>query len=469
MKQENPEAAAASPKVKISKPKKDKPAKITVSKKRSHDDLEGGQGSAPIPTGQIKKLKFTTKKTPTTPYLKLKNKGRPPPRPRGVGYDSEAEDKEEDPAIEEEFVIRMQPGEDCDYLRQAIAERNWGRQGAAVRLKFLQADGRRAVVIVRGRIYAAVLVDLPCIVEGMKSWDRKAWFKSADICQMLLVLGAVPTEADALSAPLPPREVNQTTWGYEHGLTPPMRWVRKRRFRKRLDAHTIEDIEAQVETLLRKDEESVGDVKYELIDPQRLHQGARDDSEQVGTDDDEEEEVEYVNEETGEAIDPVDFFGAQAEAGAVEEEDMAAAFEDMLGDDQIQPAEAATEPQTATETATPAAVAPDQAAATGSEASTPAAGLASNDDSGDEDDESDADDNDEDEAEEVDEDEQERRTDEKRQREEIADIEGAIKSTDAELERLQNPILTSKLRARRAGLVNELQLKKAALGEDDED
>jgi TATA-binding protein-associated factor Taf7 len=32
-------------------------------------------------------------------------------------------------------------------------------------------------------------VDLPCIVEGMKSWDRRGWYKSADICQMLLVLG----------------------------------------------------------------------------------------------------------------------------------------------------------------------------------------------------------------------------------------------------------------------------------------
>jgi transcription initiation factor TFIID subunit 7 len=97
----------------------------------------------------------------------------------------------------------MEPGEDCEYLRKAVEERRFGLKkdgGVDVGMKFLQKDGRRAVVFIQGRIYAASLVDLPCIIEGMKSWDKKGWWKSADICQMLLVLGKVNSEEDLPAA-----------------------------------------------------------------------------------------------------------------------------------------------------------------------------------------------------------------------------------------------------------------------------
>ncbi|KAL9114207.1 MAG: hypothetical protein Q9187_007499, partial [Circinaria calcarea] len=260
------------------KPKKERPPRLSTptSKKRDFaahsEDDDPIPLSAPVPSAGIKKIKLNAR-APTTPFIRMKAKGKPPHRPLGVGYDSEASDREVDPAIEEEFILRMAPGEDCDYLRKAVEEKRWGPRsegGADVRMKFLGRDGRRAVVTIRGRHYAACLVDLPCVIEGMKSWDRRGWWKSADICQMLLVLGQVTKEDDALDYPLPGRELDKATWQYAHGLTPPMRWVRKRRFRKRVSNRTIEAVEEEVERLLRLDEECEGDSRVEVIDLDRL-------------------------------------------------------------------------------------------------------------------------------------------------------------------------------------------------------
>jgi transcription initiation factor TFIID subunit 7 len=38
----------------------------------------------------------------------------------GLGYDSEASDREEDPAIEEQIILRVRPGDDAEYLRGCL-------------------------------------------------------------------------------------------------------------------------------------------------------------------------------------------------------------------------------------------------------------------------------------------------------------------------------------------------------------
>jgi TATA-binding protein-associated factor Taf7 len=38
----------------------------------------------------------------------------------GLGYDSEASDREEDPSIEEQIILRCRPGEDTEYLRSCL-------------------------------------------------------------------------------------------------------------------------------------------------------------------------------------------------------------------------------------------------------------------------------------------------------------------------------------------------------------
>ena len=82
---------------------------------------------------------------------------------------------------------------------------------------------------IRKNLYAARLVDLPTIIESSKTLDRKALYKSADICQMLIIGDPISHEETILAYPS-----RQTDYIYPHGITPPLRWVRKRRFRKRI-------------------------------------------------------------------------------------------------------------------------------------------------------------------------------------------------------------------------------------------
>ncbi|MCJ1433025.1 hypothetical protein MMC27_002384 [Xylographa pallens] len=454
----------------LKKVKKEKPPRLSTGKKRDQmtanideDAIEVLPFSSPAPlTGSSsKRIKLITKtpltKTPTTPYIRLKPKGKPPKRPLGVGYDSEASDREEDPAIEEEFILRMLPGEDCEFLRKVIEEKRWGPKsqgGADVKLKFLSNNGRRAALTIRGQIYAAALVDLPCVIEGMKSWDKRGWWKTADICQMLLVLGTVNTETEALNYTLPGRELDKTTWQYAHGLTPPMRWVRKRRFRKRVSNRTIEAVEDEVERLLRLDEESIGESKYENLDLDRLSKtrsGRGESADEIGG-----ESVYDEQDAIGEIDDGGGYFDQEVNQEELDDDGLAADLElAMMASDADDTASAATPSN---------AVALDIQQQTDSEAGTPAANTPSRDDSGDDesDEEADA-------EEEVDEDVLEQQADLQRQREEIADLEAAIKSQTAEYERQPNIILKKKILGKIQSLKGDLELKLAAIGEGGDD
>lgn len=455
------------------KPKKEHSTRISTptAKKRDlaastlsdEDDIEEGHlasKSSPLP--HVKRIKLKTR-APSTPFIRLKNCGRPPNRPLGVGYDSEASDREEDPAIEEEFILRMTPGPDCDYLRQAVIDKRFGVKsegGADVRMRFLQPDGRRAVVTIQGRHYAASMVDLPCIVEGMKSWDRRGWWKTADICQMLLVLGRVDNEDEALNFPLPTRDLDEKTWQYSHGLTPPMRWVRRRRFRKRISNRTIEAVEEEVERLCKVDEEFEGEISYEMLDLEHL---AREESTKASG---EEEQAGYntlgdagmqggldygEQDAEGDIDDGPTYFEAIDPSANADDDGLEADLERamMMDADEADDSGALTQPMP-----TPSAIdtAPPSAAAT----------PFKNDDSGD-------DSSDEDVDTEVDEDLLEQQQDLQRQREEIADLEAAIKGQEAELERLQNPILKQKLVKKIQSLRADWELKRGAIGEGGDD
>jgi transcription initiation factor TFIID subunit 7 len=50
--------------------------------------------------------------------------------------------------------------------------------------------------------------------------------------------------------------LNVDDYVWPHGMTPPLRHVRKRRFRKRISRRAIEVVEENVEELLKKDEEA---------------------------------------------------------------------------------------------------------------------------------------------------------------------------------------------------------------------
>ena len=112
-------------------------------------------------------------------------------------YDRELDSDDEDLSFEEQFILRMPPGEDCEKLRKLVQSREmsndvWFKfKGIQTRsyitasyLHLSHVDSRRAVFHIGNNLYSAKLVDLPCIIESQKTLDNKQMFKVADICQV---------------------------------------------------------------------------------------------------------------------------------------------------------------------------------------------------------------------------------------------------------------------------------------------
>jgi transcription initiation factor TFIID subunit 7 len=435
-------------------------AKLLESKKRikeESDDEADEEGATINVQPSTKKIKLSlgnlAAKTPTTAtpsgplILKAKAKGgKVPSRAPGRGYDSEASDREIDPVIEEELILRMPPSDDCDYLRKAIEDKKIGiskqQGGAEVQMKFFDLHGRRGAVTVRKNVYAFVLVDLPCIIEGMKSWDRRGWWKSADICQMLWVFAPVPSEEAARTIPVPP-EVD-ANFQYPHGITAPMRYVRKLRFRKRLQRSVIEQVEEEVNKLLADDDNAIHSG-YELIDHENERRASQFNGSTPGYDHDDEEDAEGEDDD-----DDPGYFGHQPVQNEEEEvelldEDFEKELEDaMVASENDAPASEAAE----TPSILPAAETEED----------------SGDDSFDDDD---GDDDKDMAPAEVSEEEKARLAKLQGAREDIAELEEKIRKTEATLATVPNAILQMRLKADIRKLQQEIQLKKSSIGEDE--
>lgn len=446
-----------------------KPPTKKRSREESEDDDDVPLANGTSTTHQAKKTKITIR--PTTPglvrqpTLKVKSSGRIPHRPLGEGYDSEAEDREVDPVIEEQFLFRMMPGEHLEYLRAAVQNRQIGvpksQGGADFQLKWLDEEGRRAVVIVKGQMFAAILLDLPTITEGMKTWDKKSMVKSSDICQMLLVFAPVNSEEEAKTAPLPKAVEHGHRW--PHGITPPMHDARNRRFRKRLSKLEIKNKEAEVERLLAADREAMN-VRTEWIESNKHND----------REDEEDEEEDYEEDAEGEVD---DYFGAgaagqQAEGGEEEEfevDDAALeaefleAVETPMVDTPGAGAEGGITPGAATAAATPGQQGEEEAAGEEEEAEEEEedAGAAAQGES-DDDDEEDGDEDEE--GEEGDEDEEVAAI-----RNVIASLKKQLKSYEEQLAASVQPIMRKRLEGNIRNVKSEILLKKSAIGETEED
>ena len=209
----------------------------------------------------------------------------------GVGWDRELDSEQEDQQplpLEEHFVLRVPPEVIKEHdLARRVRDRKVG--GANNDIFFRFRDSRRAVVGIGTKLYAARLVDLPTVTESHRLTSRSndnnaggkegkqkggSMVKVADISQALLVEDEIKDERD-VAALNKPFDIDDFV--YPHGLTPPMRHVRKRRFRKRVNKRTIEAIEKAVERLLQEDTRAE-EVKYELISAEDadIEQGIQD-------------------------------------------------------------------------------------------------------------------------------------------------------------------------------------------------
>lgn len=146
-----------------------------------------------------------TARSKPQPKLKLKLSDKAAAQAPGMSflgpYDRELDSDDEDLAFEEQFILRMPPGEDCERLKKMVVAREisndvWfkfkGKKICLYTLPFVgnkcnkyRVDSRRATFHIGNSTYSSKLVDLPCIVESQKTLDNKQMFKVADICQVL--------------------------------------------------------------------------------------------------------------------------------------------------------------------------------------------------------------------------------------------------------------------------------------------
>ncbi|XP_053554931.1 transcription initiation factor TFIID subunit 7-like [Bombina bombina] len=173
--------------------------------------------------------------------------------------------------LESQFVLRL-PQEYASTVRRMVQS---GSVNAKDRLSIeLHPDGRHGIVRVDRVPLAAKLVDVPCVLECLKTIDKKTFYKTADLCQMLVCTldGDLyppleePTGTNDPKANKKKDRDREKKFIWNHGITLPLKNVRKRRFRKTAKKKYIEspDVEKEVKRLLSTDAEAVS-VRWEII------------------------------------------------------------------------------------------------------------------------------------------------------------------------------------------------------------
>ncbi|EUB57449.1 JmjC domain-containing protein 5 [Echinococcus granulosus] len=167
--------------------------------------------------------------------------------------------------LEQQFILRM-PEEAARYLAEDIDLGVSFKDNFTVEMK---PDMRHCIVRYNGQVYQGRVMDLPCIIESQKTTDRKNFYKTADISQMIICTqdddGTAPIRGSAAylaARSLHNRPQPSNTYGrdnrefqYLHGITPPLKNVLRRRFRKTRKKRSVDmpQIEKEVKNLLRAD------------------------------------------------------------------------------------------------------------------------------------------------------------------------------------------------------------------------
>ncbi|KAF9052906.1 TAFII55 protein conserved region-domain-containing protein [Panaeolus papilionaceus] len=201
-----------------SRPKSGTERNVTSSRLRSGSNAPGLESTERTTRSSANRPKLQ-------PKLKLKLGEKTAAQAPGMSflgpYDRELDSDDEDLAFEEQFILRMPPGDDCEKLRKAITSREIGND-----IWFKFKDSRRAVFHIGNNLYAAKLVDLPCIIEAQKTVDNTQMFKMLVVDKMIASEEQMMKEKGGFN-------IDEFIW--PHGITPPLHHVRKRRFRKRVN------------------------------------------------------------------------------------------------------------------------------------------------------------------------------------------------------------------------------------------
>lgn len=126
----------------------------------------------------------------------------------------------------------------------------------------LDVESREGAINIRKKCLKGKLVDLPTITESCKTTDKVNMFKTANISQMFVCnsIDNNKIESKKIDANEIVDDGGKENYSLLHGLTPPLKNVKRRRFRKTLrntnDLAEQEDVEKEVLVLLRADNEA---------------------------------------------------------------------------------------------------------------------------------------------------------------------------------------------------------------------
>ncbi|XP_054714659.1 transcription initiation factor TFIID subunit 7-like [Uloborus diversus] len=166
--------------------------------------------------------------------------------------------------LENQFILRLPPTPAAS-LRAAVRS---GVMNLEDRLKIqIENDMRHATVQFDKWTLPAKLHDLPSIIESCKTLDRKIFYKTADICQIMIATEGDASKSDEEVSPKKKdKDAKDKRYMLPHGITAPLKNVRKRRFRKTLKKKYVDlpDVEKEVKRLLRTDTEAIS-VRYEVV------------------------------------------------------------------------------------------------------------------------------------------------------------------------------------------------------------
>lgn len=178
--------------------------------------------------------------------------------------------------LESQFVLRL-PSTPAAALRAAVRS---GVMNLKDRLTIqLEPDMRHGMVRFDKWILPSKVVDLPSIIECHKTLDRKTFYKTADICQMMICKEEEEAQEPENESPKK-SDKRDRKYLWPHGITPPLKNARKNRFRKTLRKKNVDfpEIEKEVKRLLQADNEAVS-VCYKIVNADEKNENKVENSE----------------------------------------------------------------------------------------------------------------------------------------------------------------------------------------------
>ncbi|KAK4482941.1 hypothetical protein RD792_010114 [Penstemon davidsonii] len=146
--------------------------------------------------------------------------------------------------MEEQFILRVPPSV-AERIERLLNEAPSSSEDKSLDLIFSE-DGRTGTFAIGDDRFSASLLDLPTVVESYKTYDDNVLIKTSDIGQMIMV----KEEDDGV-----PEAVE-----YRHGLTPPMRDARRRRFRREPDLNVNVDFMLAQPDVVRRVEKDLQNI-----------------------------------------------------------------------------------------------------------------------------------------------------------------------------------------------------------------